>query len=152
TFYSHTSAVRQLGYVGRLAARLGTKCVAVEDRYVDRDFVDDHSAYYSKSLHPYTGFCQRVHFFAGTHEAVSRAITEVVSRNFGATKDNYRASCRQFSDEQYLGFSVIRPLPGSPVGRTVLRAPDHGKAGVLMAGVRPYTAHLLGVELTVEAL
>jgi len=36
----------------------------VEQHYIDRDHIEDHSVFYSKSLYPYPNFCCRVHFFS----------------------------------------------------------------------------------------
>jgi hypothetical protein len=152
TFYSADAATRQLIYVEKFALGLGAKSVAVEERYVDRDFVDDHSAYYSKSLQPYTGFCHRVHFFSTTAEATRQGMRELVGNCLSKEDDHYRSACRQFSNEYYLGFCVVRPLPGSPVGRTVLKPPHAANSEIVMTGVRRYAAHFLGVELTVRGL
>ncbi len=55
----------------------------------------------------------------------------------------------------YLGFSVIRPLPESPVGRTVLpvkfpRAP--ADAGSYFGTIRRHNVHLAGISLFVDGV
>ena len=35
----------------------------VEEHYIDRDHMEDHSVFYSRNLYPYSNFCRRVHFF-----------------------------------------------------------------------------------------
>ena len=56
--------------------------------------------------------------------------------------------------EGYLGFSVIKPLLGSPVGRTVLRTPSENEAGYAkrFRSARFYRVHLLGIDLSVHGL
>ena len=56
---------------------------------------------------------------------------------------------------QYLGFMVIKPLPGSPIGRTVLRtferdAPRGGRRE--FTAIRRYTVSLAGLSLSVRGL
>ena len=132
--------------------------MVIENRYVNRDYMEDHSIFYSKCLHPYPNFCKRVHFFSkegGEVEATLRRTLEAGVRE-GITA--YRSACRKFSREAYLGFSVIKPLHGSPVGRTVLRSfgvvPENpeDKSRRLFGCIRRYRAHLLGVELNVRGL
>ena len=56
---------------------------------------------------------------------------------------------------QYLGFMVIKPLPGSPIGRTVLRTFDRdaprGRRREFTA-IRRYTVSLAGLSLSVRGL
>lgn len=138
----------QLTYLARSARELGARSVAVERHYIDRDYIEDHSAFYAKSLHQYKNACQRVHFFRVPRaelEAKLRTIA-AIARDAGDFQ-KYRDACRTFSKEFYLGFCVVKPLDGSPVGRTVLAAPS--KAIVC---ARRYDAHLLGVELSVHGV
>jgi hypothetical protein len=105
----------QLVYLRAYLGRLGCKTVLVEHHYIDRDFIADLAAFYSRSLRDYPNYCQRVHFF-----------------DFAFTLDEWRSMVDQASEGKhkeheerlalgYLGYVVIRPLPGYPVGRTVLK-------------------------------
>ena len=56
---------------------------------------------------------------------------------------------------QYLGFMVIKPLPGSPIGRTVLRTFDRDVPGGQrreFTAIRRYTVSLAGLSLSVRGL
>ncbi len=55
----------QLRYLERYASDLECGCFAIESPYIDRDYIEDHSAFYSKNLFPYPNSCRRVHFFKG---------------------------------------------------------------------------------------
>ena len=57
-------AFRQLVYVERYLEDLGCKSILIEHDYIDRDYMEDHSVFYSRSLQPYPNRCQRVHFFS----------------------------------------------------------------------------------------
>lgn len=159
-FSTPDEAFRQLRYVAEYANGLGCQCIVVESHYIDRDHIEDHSVFYSKSLHPYPNSCRRIHFFSAPRVDVEHRLRKVVEIGLGQGVTAYRQACRDFSDEAYLGFLVLKPLAGSPVGRTVLRtfpevptkAPDDQLYRRVYSPARTYLVHLLGVELTVTGL
>ncbi len=154
-FSSSDEASRQLRYVERYAGELGCKALAVENHYIDRDYIEDHSVFYAKSLYPYANYCRRVHFFRQPADAVREGIGRAVQAGIDNGRDAYRAACERLSKEAYLGFSVIKPLDGSPVGRTVLRTfPEDPEKDFRRSFpcTRRYVAHLLGVEFQVRGL
>jgi hypothetical protein len=144
----------QLRYVERYVATLGCSSVLVEEHYIDRDYMEDHSVFYSRSLHPYPNSCRRVHFFSQPLAEVDTALQELFEFGLRSTEESYRARCREFSKQTYLGFSVVKPLSGTPVGRTVLRCPAGTSETALNSFecTRDYVAHLLGVELSIRGL
>ena len=111
-------AHRQLGYVERYVRDLGCRAAVVEGHYIDRDYMEDHSVFYSKNLYHYKNSCTRIHFFSLDAAELQSRFRRL--RRAGKRTD-FRSLCKHFSDEYYLGFTVIKPLPGCPVGRTVLR-------------------------------
>ena len=141
---------------------LGCTTVAIEEHYVDRDFMEDHSAFYGRSLPNYHNFCKRIHFFSGDPNQVESELRQLVTQSRGLSQTDFREQCAKFSRERYYGFCVIKPLWGTPVGRTVLRtfpSPPRDNQGRVRTDVerlfyptRPYTAHLLGAELSVKGL
>ena len=151
-------ALRQLTYVARYAQDLNCKCLVIERPYVDRDYVEDHSVFYSKCLYPYPNYCTRIHFFLGESVQIESMLNDIVDIGVAKGIEDYKAACRKFSDEAYLGFSVIKPLHGCPVGRTVLRSfpavPENAedKSRRKFGGTRDYQVHLLGAELIVRGL
>ena len=147
---------RQLEYVREYVRDLGCSAILVEGGYVDRDYMQDHSVFYSTSFAQYAPVCRRVHFFKGVAaEDLAKQFDAVASEaRHGAAA--YNEACEAFSRANYLGFSVIKPLPGSPVGRTVLQTfPDHSADRDFdrrFEATRDYTTHLLGLNLTVRGL
>jgi hypothetical protein len=150
----------QLAYIERYLRKADPKClsVVVERYYIDRDFIADFSAFYSTSLYSYPNWCQRIHFFSIEKREVRRRLRDLA--RLGADDEArggvaYQRACEAFSEEAYMGFSVIKPLQGSPVGRTVLRhyKEDAGQ-GLLRKFncTRHYKTNLLGIELTVCGL
>jgi hypothetical protein len=154
-FSSRDEAFRQLSYVERYAAELGCKSLALESHYIDRDYIEDHSVFYARSLFPYANFCRRVHFFKCSVAVAQQGINRAVQTGIESGRAAYGKACGDFSDEAYLGFCVVKPLEGSPVGRTVLRTfsedPQKGYRRCFPC-TRWYTAHLLGVEFRVRGL
>jgi hypothetical protein len=148
-------AFRQLAYLERYAQDMGCKSILVERDYIDRDYMEDHSVFYSRSLQPFRNRCQRVHFFA-TDSQTARTELHRLLENV-VHKKGVSECARQvddFSSEYYLGFSVIKPLGGCPVGRTVLKCFDKnaGTHARVFDSARVYKTHLRGLALTVIGL
>jgi hypothetical protein len=139
----------QITYLGAYLAQLACKSIVVENHYIDRDYISDVALFYSRSLRAYPNFCQRLHFF---REPIDQAHWQqlVIESNGGRNKTS-----EEFLQNAYVGFCVVRPLPGSPIGRTVLltfgKRTQSGDTRVFGA-VREYLVHLGGFELKVEGL
>jgi len=139
----------QIGYLTEYVRQLGCRTLVVESHYIDRDYIDDVALFYSRSLRGYPNYCQRFHFFSAEFDSV-RWHTLVSDANSGRRQESAEFLCKS-----YLGYSVVRPLPGSPIGRTVLRT--FGERSIeghrrVFSAVRPYDAHLCGFELNVRGL
>ncbi len=150
---------RQLNYVERYVKRpeLGCSSVVHEQHYIDRDHMEDHSVFYSKSLRQYRNSCQRLHFFSLNVDELRREINRLRGLALRAppVEDTFAHACAEFSRLHYIGFAVIKPLPGCPVGRTVLRClpaeSDKGHTRHFDCAL-DYDVHLLGVPLRVRGL
>src|SRR6266516_318213 len=59
---------RQLEYVERYVRDMGCKALIVEPHCVDRDYIEDHSLFYSRSFRGYPNHCRRIHFFRRSPE------------------------------------------------------------------------------------
>jgi hypothetical protein len=139
----------QIGYLAEYLKQLACRTIIVESHYIDRDYIDDVALFYSRSLRGYPNYCRRMHFFTAELDA---------NRWRGFVSDANRGRGREAVESlnsSYLGYSVVRPLPGCPIGRTVLRTfsarATEGHARVFSA-TRAYAAHLCGFELTVRGL
>ena len=139
----------QLTYLSTYLEQIGCATVLIEGHYVDRDYVEDMAIFYARSLRAYPPYCQRMHFFKESFDdAAWRAL--LVRANSGGG-----ASVGKWLQDAYLGFSVIRPLPGSPIGRTVLATfgPEASEGHHReFEGIRDYVAHIGGFELHVRGL
>jgi hypothetical protein len=120
--------------------------VVLEDRYVDRHFLDDFANYYARAFRVPAAHCKRLHFFRDD-EASLRAQLDLALGSVG----DARANARAHLIERYLGFVVVRPLASAPVGRTVLRTyPPDGRRQYTTT--RSYKAHLYGLTFEVAGL
>ncbi|MEV6623852.1 hypothetical protein AB0M83_27185 [Amycolatopsis sp. NPDC051106] len=99
---------RALINVIETALNNGARTAVIEYRYNDLDYQDEHSRFYSRTFRQYPGFTHRLHFF------LEPPPTEVYDDHVAAV----------FDDMQYLGYCVLRPVSGAPVGRTMLAVPD----------------------------
>ncbi|HKY55662.1 MAG TPA: hypothetical protein VJM08_15200 [Anaerolineales bacterium] len=137
----------QVTYLGIYLGVLGCRTIVTESHYIDRDFIHDAALFYARSLRSYPNFCQRVHFFSAEFDADKwrELITSVTDR----------AQRAKLLQESYLGFCVIRPLSGAPIGRTVLSTLGGINAeglGRAFGAVRDYMVHLAGFQLNVKGL
>ena len=123
--------------------------ILVESHYIDRDYIQDVALFYARSLRNYDNYGQRWHFFTDT---ISK---EEWQQRFQNATPISRGEHSATLQRSYLGFTVIRPLPGSPVGRTVLQTfgptTDSGHPRVFPT-LRDYPVHLAGFTLTVRGL
>lgn len=155
TSVSSAEALKQLQYVeSYVGDALRCRSLVLERHYIDRDYIEDHSVFYSKNLQGFRNWCQRLHFFSCESKQLHR---EMNGLRRLTDPQVYKAACNAFSEEHYLGFSVIKPLPGSPVGRTVLKpmpaaTDDDSHARRFDCAACLSTPHLLGVALHVCGL
>lgn len=80
-----------------------TKSIIIEDNYIDRDFSNELSNFYSKTFRSRYGYCQRLHF---------------IKESF-SDEDDFLNRFNN-NDITYLGYIVRRPLEVGKVGRTLI--------------------------------
>jgi hypothetical protein len=120
---------------------LKAKTIVVEYEYVDRDYLEDYSAYYVRCFPAYSRFCTRLHFFTLQFDEAA----------FSAMLEDPPSAAAGLQDS-YLGFIVLKPLPRTFVGRTCLKTydPDGGRRHYPI--VRKCEANLFGIPLSVDSL
>jgi len=130
-------------YLFRYLRDQGATFFVLEHDYVDSDYLDDYSAFYSKCFMHYKSRTKRLHFFSCP--LISEAqLRDALLRN----NDQIASTLRN----EYLGFVVARPLPLAVVGRTVLKSypSDNGRRNY--PATRIYHANLFGLSLQVTSL
>lgn len=145
SFPSGVREASQVQYLRCYLADLNAQSVVEEPNYFDRDYLAEFAAFYSTSSKGYRNICRRLHLFdvpllelRQTLAAALGGIEEAVTR----------------LNQSYLGFIVVRPLPMTPLGRTVLRlyperSPNFPRE---TRPARVYRANLLGLPLEVRGL
>lgn len=140
--------VEQVKY---LAAYLGApevdaKAMVVERGYLDRHFMDEHSAYHGTCADAPPNYCSRIHFFSQplTQQDLDGLLVE----------GNENAAALVQLRTSYLGFTCIRPLTEAPIGRTILRPyPAAATSGErVFGGISKNQVHLGSIELEVKGL
>ncbi len=146
---------QQLDQISRYVGELGCSTVVIEERYIDRDYMEDYSVFYSRNFEAPENYCRRLSFFSCTGEELKGRIQDIFEKVAALPPDErsrrYRSLCRQLSRDYFLGFTVIRPLATTPVGRTALRPPMSTELDFFDSTLS-CSAHLLGIEFTVSAL
>lgn len=112
---------------------LGAQSAVLEYRYLDPDYRNEHSRFYSTTFRRYPSVAHRLHFFSEPLPPELMSATEAA----------------RFSNMDYLGYTVLRPVAGAPVGRTMLR--PHEDIATHVTCQTQDTVHLLGERLTVTA-
>lgn len=116
------------------AISLGAQTVAVEYRYIDADYRDEHAKFWSGTFRRYPSVAHRLHFFKNVIDVV-----------------NTEATPFHFEAFDYLGYSVMRPIPAAPVGRTVLLPPATEGGPVILCDATD-SVNLLGSNLDVRGV
>src|SRR4051812_10662122 len=134
----------QIEYLRGYLRDLDVKTVLEEPYYFDRDYLSEFSAFYSVSARGYPNVCRRLHFFSGP--PIDRAALEAAMGTTGSHLSSLQ--------EHYCGFIVLRPIPGAPLGRTVLahyreRSP---KTPRITTPARTYGVHIAGLRLEIKGL
>src|SRR5579859_2679587 len=146
-------APRHLAYIYDYIKDLGAKTIIEEQNYFDRDFLAEFSTFYSLGASGYPNVCRRLHFFS---KDITRKQFEAACgiKDERKRKEDSPKTERDLLRDSYLGFSVIRPIPQAPFGRTVLAWYNETLADRprQTAPCRPYCVHLAGIKLTVTGL
>jgi hypothetical protein len=106
----------------------------VEEKYIDRDYLEDYAEYYVRCFKRYKAHCTRLHFF---DKEISKEQFETVLK--GGDID--------WLQEAYLGFVVVKPLPQTIIGRTCLRTYPSDSNRRFYPSTRSYEANLFGIKL-----
>jgi len=121
---------------------IGAKTILIEHDYISKAYLIDYSNYYSTCFQDYGRKCKRVHFFNESFDE-KKLEKELLS------------SKSDFLNNHYLGYIVIKPLPDSIIGPTLLKTYDEerndGKKRYY-PGCRPYKVHLFGREFEINSL
>ncbi len=122
---------------------LGALTIVIERDYVDHDYLEDFAAYYVRCFQEYKRKTVRLHFFSNT-------FTEADFK--GLLTDDASALSTENLQEGYLGFVIVKPLPGATIGRSCLKTYPDDNGRRYFPLLRTYEIGLFGIKLTVESL
>jgi len=122
---------------------LGVRTILIEERYIDKDYLQDFTGYYVTCFTPYKKETTRLHFFARDFD--KNEIECLLSGTSTATTP-------VLLQEAYLGFIVVKPLSQTIIGRTCLRTymADGGRR--VFPVLRQYRVNLYGLSLHIESV
>jgi len=122
---------------------LKAKTILIENGYVDRDYLEDFSAYYVRCFSDYKRKCSRLHFFR--EEFQDKDLEQFLQKSTSVVNVD-------MLQQSYLGFVVVKPLPETVIGRTCLEAypSDNGRRHYPIR--RKYSVNLFGCQLSIKSL
>src|SRR5574343_1412811 len=123
---------------------LDAKPLVVETNYISKDYLDDYTLYYASCFQDYSKFCKRVHFFKS--EFNTDSFESIIQKNHITETSEFW--------ENYLGFIVVKPIPYTVIGYTVLKTYSNGKEfnDRNFWGIRDYKVDVFGNEITICSL
>jgi len=116
---------------------LGPITMVLERHYIDHYFMEDYAAYYVRCFPgTYSPVCARIHFF---------------NTDFDEALFNKTLIEQNPQPEKYLGYTVIKRLPQTFVGRTCLKTynPEGGRRYPVVYKTQ---AHMSGFTLPIESI
>lgn len=121
---------------------IGAKTLVIENDYISKAYITDYSNYYATCFQHYERKCKRVHFFGNEFSS------EIFEKEL---LDN---ESKVLNDEHYLGYIVVKPLPDSILGPTLLKTylKRKDKQRRYYPACHEYKVNLFGKELRLETL
>ena len=114
----------------------------MESPYVSKSFLNDYSNYYSLCFEPYEKYTKRIHFFQS--EFSTRTFTAAILNPSGS------AHKKIFSELNYLGHVVAKPLPEAVIGPTLLRTFENVQERQYTT--KTYKLNLFGTKIKFRSL
>ena len=127
-FYAGGTGSRPLERIVAIAREHGVRSVVVEQRHLDADWRSEHGAFHGRLFRRHPSVCHRWHLFT----------------------DDVPADLSTLRPAAYRGYVVLRPLPSTPVGRTMI-APPPGLAGAIRCEATERVS-LFGTPLWITAM
>lgn len=124
----------------------GCTDVIIEKHYIDKDYLDEFSFFYSTTFKTYDRFCTRLHFFKGNLikslgiSGTSIKIKDITIINRDALQNTY------------LGFMVIRPIEKNKFGRTIIQPYIKNDNEEFVLSQTSCKVNLHGVNITAKGM
>jgi len=138
----HCDRKFHLPYLKSYFSVIVPKTVVIEEPYVDKDYIEDYSGYFSRCFHSYERFCSRLHFFSKEFDEEFFFETVLKCRSNPESKESLG---------QYFGFIVVKPLPFTFFGKSCL-IPYSNQNGRNYPTLREYSVDIFGLQLKINSL
>ncbi|MFZ1766560.1 MAG: hypothetical protein WAT68_07900 [Candidatus Nitrotoga sp.] len=106
--YGKAQFTSQIKYLFGYMKRRGALVIIIEKKYTDGDYLSDYANYYCRCHDDYPRKTTRLHFFE--YKLNDEQFESILLEDDSAEKEKL--------SKAYLGFTVIKPLPETIVGRT----------------------------------
>jgi len=122
---------------------LNAKSILIEEQYISKDFLHDYASYYALCFKDYPKACKRIHFFQNHFDEIE--FHNILTANPSDSK---------YFWDSYLGFIVVKPIPITIIGYTVLKTYSNGDdfESRNFWGLRNYSIHIFGNEIKIKSL
>lgn len=127
-----------LAYLDNYLKALNVETVVLESEYIDRHYLEDYSEYYARCFQPLPKNCARLHFF--TTKFFEEDFIEAIDKNKKRFIDK-----NILSQDAYIGFVVIKPLPVTCIARMCLRPYEFDESAIVLH--KKVTVSLCGIKL-----
>jgi hypothetical protein len=149
TYLSHIKRKPQLTYLANYLENFpkeGKKIYFLyENEYIDQHYIEDYSVYYSRCFNNYKKVCSRIHFFYSidNYEDCRKQLSAALKGEINTL----------ITDENYLGFIVIRPIPETFLAKMCLKPyyELNNKHDKFLIN-KNYKVSLFGIKLSVSTI
>lgn len=147
TSFSYVRQKKQIiyidNYLNKLAEINKSKiCFIYENEYIDKNYIDDFSSYYVNCFASYKKTTSRIHFFKYKEDKDLKK-----EFDFALNSEN-----SIFSNQNYLGFIIIRPIPKTFLAKVCL-SPFYLKDRSSKYFItKQYHISLFGISLSIETI
>lgn len=119
-----------------------------ENEYIDKNYIEDFSSYYVNCFPTYKKVTSRVHFFKYKGEA--KKLNELKDEFSSALNLNQSL----ISNENYLGFIVIKPIPKTFLSKVCLKSfcDDKNERLERYYILKEYNISLFGIKLKINSV
>ncbi|MBX3165138.1 MAG: hypothetical protein KF900_11730 [Bacteroidetes bacterium] len=125
------------------SSEIGAQTIVTEEEYINKDYIQDYSFYYSLCFKEYSSKCKRIHFFSQKF-----SLSDLQDKILSPQQANV-----EFWDS-YLGFIVVKPIPTTIIGFTILKtyASNEAVNSRNFFGLRKYNIHFFGTKIKIKSL
>lgn len=129
-------------YFGATGDGLNAKTILIEDKYISKSYLIDYSNFYSTCFRDYERFCKRIHFFS--EDFTIEEFHSILKFPNSANEKIWKS---------YLGYVVVKPLPGITIGACLLKTYSFTtSSNRYFPAVKEYSINLFGKTLKFKSL